>query len=808
MPYPNDSYISVEDRLQQMYQQELLQLMQQPYPEENEIYSQSNLSQLQTLAEQKTGGMGMPAELLSQGANLQKSGATGQYYSAYDQMQGLQAPDDISGGASIAQPISASDFSPVYNPAFSWGGLVQGALSAGRSTAMGKAKEFATDKYRDWSNQYNMRQLQAEYGNMVQPQPGMTMLQPQGQELSFQTYPQTQTPAPGYRWNQYTGQIEPVGYSGFESNAYTGQGTGASTGAEAGAGGSQTAGAGGGGTAGGGQSGTQAGTAGGGQGMTAGQMAGYATAALGGLYAGYTSGPMGAKFERTQFGGYSPGYSAAGAMGPVMYGAGARNDREARQARGERMGMMGMGGMMGAMGGAGGGPLGMAVGGIAGAAGAHAAKNPYSGQRGWEEDYKYQIKPIAMGLAQDFRFWGGEGPFGKGSYSAQLTNWENWKDTFRNTIPGMGGLGGGGKEPPPESQMVAEIQNEYVKRAASMEQLYKWWNIASQNPQKGREWAASAVEEGERSIGSPEGAPDWLTDVQQSGKPTFDYHWTGGRSDEFSQAKAGVPHMKRQHQYGQQFIGGETVTAKGSGAEAWENKYKSIIDSYKNKAAQWQALPSHQELGGEQGYRTVYDRDKMTAKQRAFYDKYSQHRRLDRQGLELFAYSRDKALAKLGARPLDKTLYKEGSGGREVAANWLAPELGYAQQELERLGVEEFGKKYMADIDPYAEGFSSHRDTWHGQELYNIGSEKIGMKVSDIFGEGYQSQKMGDYDWFKDYQKGNLAGAQPMQAGMGAGGGKGGIRPEYGKSGRQRKAGAMGEENVGYLPLMEEEGYM
>jgi hypothetical protein len=244
--------------------------------------------------------------------------------------------------------------------------------------------------------------------------------------------------------------------------------------------------------------------------------AGSALAAAGAFYGGYSMAPAVAGFEQTYLGGYSPGYIASGALGPQNMLLGGRTDPEAKKARGERLAAMGVGGGLGFLSG---GPLGA----VAGTAGAFFAENPATGKRGYQEMWKYDVKPWGQKVGKDINLkaygdiFKGKFDFqklsgtGKGGMFRSLTNFKNWGDQIKGVIPGMGGMGGGGKKPPKQGQIKRDVQFGIAKNVHTDYQIQEWWKrVADKGSAAGREYIKGGLETEGREWGKDEALPDWV----------------------------------------------------------------------------------------------------------------------------------------------------------------------------------------------------------------------------------------------------------------------------------------------------------
>jgi hypothetical protein len=257
-------------------------------------------------------------------------------------------------------------------------------------------------------------------------------------------------------------------------------------------------------------------------------------------------GPAAAGFEAEYMGGYSPGYVGAGVTTPIFQASGSRTDKEAKQQRGQRIGSMGAGATMGAGSGAAAGSVvpgigtavGATIGAIAGAVGGFFSENPATGKRGYQETWKYDIKPAGIKMGKDINMKA-YGDMFKGKFSKDiipgtnkegffrnLTNWKGWKDALKSTIPGMGGMGGGGKKPPPQSQIRGDIQDRLAGNVNLDYQIQEWWNtVADEGAGAGREYIKGGLQTEGREWGTDEALPSWTTEVQEVGKKNFNYQY-------------------------------------------------------------------------------------------------------------------------------------------------------------------------------------------------------------------------------------------------------------------------------------------
>jgi hypothetical protein len=317
---------------------------------------------------------------------------------------------------------------------------------------------------------------------------------------------------------------------------------------------------------GGGEGGARGTTGTGSQGSTMGSKIGFGLQLAGAAYSGYKAAPMGAAFERQYMGSYSPGYLGAGGTAPIFQMTGGRNDREARQARGERIGMTGMGAIAGAMGGGG-------WGAVAGAGGAQFQENPYSGKRGYQEEWKYSIKPAGKSAWRDIESHNRFRPMSKGGTMRSTTNMENWKDTAKYSIPGMGGLGGGGKKPPSRSKIKKQINTAMGASVMRDYDIQEWWDavMTDRSLHTARDYIAKAGDEG-AVFGEDRGLPGWVTGQQSKG--IWRDPATGRRVEmkEGEYNKGGWESYtevlrKPQQLFGQRYVDGKKVAQKSNVSE-------------------------------------------------------------------------------------------------------------------------------------------------------------------------------------------------------------------------------------------------
>jgi hypothetical protein len=64
----------------------------------------------------------------------------------------------------------------------------------------------------------------------------------------------------------------------------------------------------------------------------------------------------------------------------------------------------------------------------------------------------------------------------KDGWLKNLTNWKGFKGQFKSMIPGMGGMGGGGKRPPNEKEVKKGITRDIAKNVNLDYQIQEWWN--------------------------------------------------------------------------------------------------------------------------------------------------------------------------------------------------------------------------------------------------------------------------------------------------------------------------------------------
>jgi hypothetical protein len=291
----------------------------------------------------------------------------------------------------------------------------------------------------------------------------------------------------------------------------------------------------------------------------------------GAMYTGYTMGPMAAAFESQHMGGYSPGYASQSIMGPLNYAAGARTDKEAKQRRGQRIGSMGTGAAMGAGTGAAAGSVvpglgtgvGAVIGAVAGTVGGFLSKNPETGDRGYEEAWKYNIKPIGVKLGKDINMksYGDafQGKFSKDmipgtnkdGWLKNLTNWKNLKGQVKSMIPGMGGMGGGGKKPPNEKEVKKGITRDIAKNVNLDYQIQEWWNkVVDKGSAAGREYVKGGLETEGREWSTDENLPDWAL------------KGTAGKKKYREQPDGTRQVSRKAWQYGPEEIGGKRVASQ------------------------------------------------------------------------------------------------------------------------------------------------------------------------------------------------------------------------------------------------------
>jgi hypothetical protein len=226
------------------------------------------------------------------------------------------------------------------------------------------------------------------------------------------------------------------------------------------------------------------------------------------FYAGYQAAPLGAYYAR-ESGDPSP-YMAGNAEGGFFQGLGGRNDKEANKAHGERTSMTAAGFAAGAISGG-------WAGGIAGAAGAQFAENPYSGKRGYQEEWKYNIKPIGEGLGGEFKsLYSGTLPQ-KGNTLRTMSNMKNYGKVV-DLHPGAG------PKPPGKGEIKRDISRSMAERISSDIAVREWWNkVAEGGGRAGQEFVKSATNTEGRTRGTEEGLPDWLSGKWGSGNHPYDY---------------------------------------------------------------------------------------------------------------------------------------------------------------------------------------------------------------------------------------------------------------------------------------------
>lgn len=275
--------------------------------------------------------------------------------------------------------------------------------------------------------------------------------------------------------------------------------------------------------------------------------AAYAAPALAGGMAGYQMSPYGA-YVYTAMHGYSPGGLAApvGAAPGAM--AGARTDREAMTARGQRVDMVGTGAVsgaatgatIGAMGGGVGALPGAVIGAIAGGVGGWFQENPYSGKRGYQEAWSYEIEPI---LRQQYN--AGE----KVSGGARRAISAGAKGNLSGAYEGIKDMGSGifksfdikgawdsikqfgqgdGPKPPSKHDIQRDIQYKMAQNVSMDLAVRDWWNaIAGSSKgnagEAGREYVMSVFDTEGRERISAEELPNWLQGQWGSGKHPYDF---------------------------------------------------------------------------------------------------------------------------------------------------------------------------------------------------------------------------------------------------------------------------------------------